>query len=271
MLGVLLAGIWFYQSQPASGKDRLSAATETMLGQLAAPVTIRYYALLPEGSSDATLRAFAGRMTDLLNAMQAASGGKIQLTSIGELIETHAAAASAAGLQPFNLDKGDACYLGLAIASSKNSETFARLSPEWEPALEFDLARAIQRVAAAAAPPPPAPEVAQPSPELIASINRLIPDVNAVSSRQADQIFHAEFLKQCSEVGAEVAAQIKLAQQQLLAAQAGGDGAALAAAQKNLAQVQLQQAEKIKDIAAQLQTRLAVFERMKSGAAEAEK
>jgi hypothetical protein len=120
-------------------------------------------------------------------------------------------------------------------------------------------------VAAIAAPARPAPEVAKPSPEIIASINRLIPDVNAVSLEQADQIFHAEFLKQCGEVGTEVEAQIKIAQQQALQAQNSGDAAAVEAAQKNLAQVQLAQAEKLKAVAAQLQTQLAVFQRMKAG------
>ena len=93
-------------------------------------------------------------MTQLLTAVQAAAGGKIQLTSLDAPVETNAAAASADGIQPFNLDKGDACYLGLAIISGKDKESLARLQPEWEPALESDLVRAILRVATAASPAP---------------------------------------------------------------------------------------------------------------------
>jgi ABC-type uncharacterized transport system len=264
-LGIALTGLWFHYHHAVSKTGGLSDSTKNMLGQLSAPVIIRYYSLLPAGSSDATLQAFAGRVAKLLDAMQAASGGKIQISNFDVPAETNNTAASADGIQPFNLDKGDACFLGLAIASGKNTEAFARLQPEWEPALEFDLARALQRVGVTAAPAKPAPEVAKPSSEIIASINRLIPDVNTVSAEQADQIFHAEFLKQCGEVGTEVETQINAAQQKVLQAQNSGSTADLEAAQKNLAQVQLAQGEKLKDIAAQLQSRLAVFQRMKSG------
>ncbi|HZL77412.1 MAG TPA: Gldg family protein [Candidatus Limnocylindrales bacterium] len=265
LLGVALTGIWFHHHQAGSAAGELSAPTKNLLGQLEAPVTIRYYALLP-GSTDETLQAFAGRVAQLLNAVQAASGGKVQIASFDTPAETNTAAASADGIQAFNLDKGDACFLGLAIASGKNKESFARLQPEWEPALEYDLARAILRVAATAAPARPAPEIAKPSPEIIASINRLIPDVNATSVEAADQIFHAEFMKQCAEAGTEMETQINAAQQQVVQAQTGGSPADLEAAQKNLLQVQLAQADKLKQVAARLQIQLAVFQRMNAGA-----
>jgi len=165
VLGIALTGIWFHRLHAVSESAGLSVSTKNMLGQLGAPVTIRFYSLLPAGSADEALQAFAGRVAQLLNAMQTASGGKIQLANLNTPAETYAAAASADGIRPFNLDKGDACFLGLAIASGKNSEAFARLQPEWEPALEFDLVRAIQRVSATTAPARPAPEVAKPSPK----------------------------------------------------------------------------------------------------------
>jgi len=270
LLGAALTGIWFQYHQAGSGAVGLSAPTKNLLGQLEAPVTIRYYSLLP-GNTDETLQAFAGRVAQLLNAVQAASGGKVQIASFDTPAETNTAAASADGLQPFNLDKGDACFLGLAIASGKNKESFARLQPEWEPALEYDLARAILRVAATAAPAKPAPEIAKPSPEIIASINRLIPDVNAASVEDADQIFHAEFMKQCAEAGTEMEAQINAAQQQVVQAQTSGSPADLEAAKKNLSQVQLAQADKLKQVAARLQIQLAVFQRMKNSATNAAK
>jgi hypothetical protein len=263
--GIALTGIWFHHHHPAAKSDKLSNSTKTMLGRLAAPVTIHYYALLPAGSADATLQAFGGRVAELLAAMQTASGGKVQLTSVNTPADATATAATADGVQPFNLDKGDACYLGLAVASGKNTESFARLSPEWEPALEFDLARAIERVATAAAPAQPAPAVAKPSPEIVATINRLIPDVSAVSVEQADQIFHAEFLKRFGEVAAEGETQFQAAQQKVVDAQASGSPAEVETARNNLTEVQLAQGEKLKAVAAQLQTQLAVFERMKSG------
>jgi hypothetical protein len=56
------------------------------------------------------------------------------------------------------------------------------------------------------------------------------------------------------------------AQQRVIQAQTAGAPAELAAAQKNLAQVQVAQAEKIRQIAANLQIRLAVFQNLKRGA-----
>jgi hypothetical protein len=269
LLGAVLAGAWFYHQRTSVGaKGGLPVQTQDMLGHLAAPVTIRFYSLLPATSADADLSAFSGRVAQLLAAVQQAGAGQITVASVETVADTNAAAASAAGLQPFNLDKGDACYLGLVISSDKKKEAIARLQPEWESALPFDLVRAILRVAAAAAPAPLPPEVAKPSAATISSIQTLIPDVNAVTSEQADQIFHAQFLKECGEAGAETEKEIAAAQQQVEQAQSSGSAEQLAAAQKNLQQVQLAAGQKMKQIAADLQTRLAVFQQLKAGTAK---
>src|ERR1017187_10469995 len=123
-----------------------------------------------------------------------------------------------------------------------------RPKPEWEPSPEYDRAGGLARVAAVAAPAKPAPEIAKPSPEIIASINRLIPDVSVVSVEQAGQIFHAEFVKQCGAVGAELETQVNAAQQQVVQAQNGGSGSDLQAARQHLQQVQLAQGEKLKKL-----------------------
>jgi hypothetical protein len=267
-LGMVLAVVWFHHHR--SGPENsggLSTATQKLLGQLETPVNIRYYSLLPTGSADETLQAFAGRVTQLLNAVQAAGGGKIQVASFDVPAETNTTAASADGIQAFNLDKGDACFLGLAIASGQNKESLTRLQPEWEPALESDLVRAILRVTATAAPAKPAAEIAKPSTETIATINRLIPDVSAVTAEQAGQIFSAEYLKQVGEVGAEMEAQVNTAAQLVVQAQASGSTADLEAAQKKLAQAQLAQGKKLSNLATQLQAQLAAFQQMKATAA----
>jgi hypothetical protein len=266
-LGAALAVVLFHlHGSRTENSSGLSTSTQKVLGQLAAPVTIHYYSLLPSDSADETLQAFAGRVAQLLTAMQTASGGKIQLASFNVPAETNSSAASADGIQAFNLDKGDACFFGIAIASGKNKESLARLQPEWEPALESDLARTILRVTATAATAKPAPEIAKPSPEIIASVSRLIPDVSAVSTAQASQIFSAEYLKQCGVVGAEMETEVNAAAQQVVQAQNSGSQADLEAAQKKLAQAQLAQGQKLKSLAAQLQAQLAVFQQMKTAA-----
>jgi len=272
ILGSALAGFLVYRStlkvEPIKIAPlvELSEATKNVLAHLAAPVTIHFYSLLPENSTDAILPAFATRVGQLLEAMQAASGGKLQVITLNTSGETNAVGASADGLKVFNLENGHASYLGLALASGPHKEVFDRLLPDWEPALEYDLARALQRVALPAPAAPVAAGVAKPSADIIASVNRLIPDINSTTVETADQIFHAEFMKEIGEAGTEMDAKMTAAQQQVTQAQASGSPADLAAAQKNLAQVQSEQGEKIRQIAAALKTRLAVFQQMKAAA-----
>ena len=146
VLGMAATVMWQNQHHPVADKKTLSDATKNLLGHLPAPVTIHYYALLPVNSTDEPLSAFAGRVGQMLKDMQTASSGKIQISDLTTADENNSIAARAEGIQPFNLDKGDACLLGLTVASGKNQEAFARLQPEWEGALEYDLARAIARV-----------------------------------------------------------------------------------------------------------------------------
>lgn len=258
LLGGILAGLWFHRS--SSEPERLSASTRSLLGQLPASVTLRYHCRLD--SPDPTLQAFAGRVVQLLQSVQAAGGGKIQLSLCDTPSSTSPATAAADGLRPFNLDKGEACFLGIAVTSGSHRETIARLQPEWEAALECDLARAISSVATAAGSARSAPEVARPGVEIIASLHRLLPDGTTVSMAEADAIFHSEFLKECGEVGAAGEAQVNAAQRQVVQAQNEGSLAALAAARENLLQVQLARTGKLKEIAERLYLRQVAFQQM---------
>jgi len=267
VLGAAAAGAWFHFQKPASVPDEpLSPQTLNALAHLGRPVIIRFYSLLPANTAGADLQSFSDRTSALLDQVQSASGGKVQLISVDVNTETNADAATADGIQPFNLDKGAACFLGVAITSGERKESLARLQPEWEPAVQYDVVRAIDRVAAVPAPPPAAPAIANPSPKILSSIKRLIPDPTAVSLEDANKVFHAQFMADCAQVGSEMETQINAAQQQLAAAQNGGGPEAVAAAQKHLLEVQLQQGDKMKQVATDLQTRLAIFQKLKTGA-----
>jgi len=268
--GALLAGIgtgiWLRGHAGSGDVSELSGPTRNVLGQLPAPVTIRYYSLFPAGTAEPALQAFAGRVARLLDRLQNASAGKLNVTAVDTPAETNATAAGAEGIQAFNLEKGEACFLGLAIGSGEHQETFARLQPEWEPALEYDLARAIQRVASLPPPPKPAPEVAQPNPEITRSIQQLIPDVKNTTWEDADRIFHDDFLKQCAIAGQEIEAKVNAAAEQVSQAQSNGSAAAEDAARKHLQEVQLAQGERLRALAARLQIQLALFHAMKNAA-----
>lgn len=271
VLGAALAGGWFYHQKTHPAPGGLSESTQNQLSQLAAPVTIRFYSVLPASSAGEELNSYSQRVEQLLAAAEAAGAGKITVILAGVAADTNSAAAAADSIQAFNLDKGDACFLGLSITSGANKETLARLQPEWESALPYDLARAILRVAVVPPPAPVAREIAQPSTAITDSIKTLIPDVSTVSADEADQIFHSEFIKECAAAGSEFEEQLHDAQAKVVDAQNGGSPTDLAAAQKNLLQVQLAQGEKLKQIAADLQTRMAVFQKMKASATSPEK
>ena len=89
---------------------------------------------------------FAGRVDQLLSEFQREANGRIKV--VRNITQSDAAgdAASADGIRPFNLDKGAACFLGLTVTGQDQKESLPQLSPDWEQALEFDLARAIGRV-----------------------------------------------------------------------------------------------------------------------------
>jgi hypothetical protein len=243
------------------GSVVLSDSTKAVLKGLDAPVEIRFYSLLDQASVPAATFAFADRINQLLAEFQRVAGGKISVTRHDS--SSDADAASADGLRPFNLDKGNACFLGLTVVCGGRKESLPQIQPEWEPALEFDLARVILHVTAT-----PATSVVKASapisPEVTNEIVHLIPDLNGTSLEDGIGILREAAVSKMNEAGAEMEKQIQVAQQQLADAQNGRSDAEQQAAMKHLQQVQLEQAEKLKAIAAQLQAQISVFEQMKA-------
>jgi hypothetical protein len=272
LLGVALAGIWFKYGKPGTGwlaagpgGIRLSDSTRDQLKRLTVPVEIRFYAVLPPESAPDSLRDFSGRVDRLLSEFQGANESQIQVVRNISTATTNVDAASADGIQAFNLEKGDACFLGIAVAAGGRKEVLARIQPEWEPALEFDLARAILRVAAV--PASSAARQAQNppiSPETTNVIVRLIPDVRNTSLEEGSQILRAAAMQEITTAGAEAESQLELAKQQLADAQNSGSETQQQAALKHLQEVQFEQTEKIRAIAARLQEELTVFQQMKT-------
>jgi len=272
LLGAVLAGVWFKYGKSAAGSflpgRELSNQTTDLLRHLNSPVEIRFYSMLPAGSAPEALQTFSGRVDQLLSKFQDASDGKIRITRNDSASEANGDAATADGIHPFNLDKGDACFLGIAVASGGQKESLAQLQPEWEPALEYDLARAIARVTATPAASKVKASVPV-SPETTNEIARLIPDINGTSLEDGIAMLREGAVNKFTEAGAEVEKQIQAAQQQVADTQNGQSGAEQQAAVKHLQQVELEQGEKIKAIAARLQEEITVFQQMKTAAAAA--
>ncbi len=272
LLGAALTGVWFKYGKLATGSilpgHELSGGTLALLQQLNAPVEIRFYSVLPPGSAPESLQAFSGRVDHLLSEFQSANDAKIHVTRNVSVAGANADVATADGIHPFNLEKGDACLLGLAVVCGGQKQTLPQLQPEWEPALEFDLARTIASVAAAQSPPI-VKAVVPVSPEVTNEVVRLIPDLSATSLEDGTRILREAAFKEFTDTGAEMEKQMQAAQQELADAQNGKSEAEQQAATKHLQEVQLAQGEKYKQIAARLQSELAVFQQMKAAASSA--
>ena len=239
----------------------LSASTRAVLSRLDASVDIQFYSLLPDGRASSDLREFTGRVDELVAAFKQAAGDKLSVSFYQELSAANTRSASAAGVLPFNLD-GDPAYLGLVVRQHGRQEALAQIRPEWEPALEFDLARAISRVANTPAPPvsPADTALAEKAAE---DVQRSIPNVASVSLEDGKRILREAALKEYKTAVAEMENETKQAQQRLLKAEAANSDSDRQAALEQLRQVQSKHTDKLNEIATRSQAQLETWQRLK--------
>lgn len=262
--GVAVSAIWFthqHAAPSAEEKPALSASTEQALQHLGAPVQVRFYSLLDPASTPDSTKAFAGRVAQLLARYQDESNGKIKVACIDALSTSNANAALADGLKPFDLDKGDGSYLGVAVTANGQRESLASLSPQWEQALESDLTRAIARTAT-----PPDSQVTRPVDNTaLNNLKNTIANPDAVSLEDGTQMLKQAGLSAFAQATQEMQAKVKEAQDRLLQAQAGQSEADQQAALQNLQQVQADETAKLKQIALDSKAQIEAFTKLKSG------
>jgi hypothetical protein len=164
--------------------------------------------------------------------------------------DSAAESASSDGIKPFNLEKGNACYLGLAVACNDKRESLSDLGPEWEQALEFDLSRAIERVSRPNPQPKPSAEASNIATAATQEVMGAIPNLAAVSVEEGTQILRDAAMKQFKAAVDERGVQVKAAEQQIIRARQSGS--------------ETDQAEKLKQIAASLEAQLAALEQLKA-------
>jgi hypothetical protein len=241
----------------------MSQHTSEVLQGLEAPVEIRFYALLDPATVPATVRDFAGRVDSLLSQYVAVAEDK--LTVVRHLAQTEEAAnaASADRIKAFNLDKGSACFLGLALSCQNRKESIPHLALEWEPALESDLTRAILRVASPGAAAPNQATPAPPEAAVISQVRSLLPDLASVTIEQGTHVLREKSLAAFSEAAKEIQVRVQEAQQRLAQARNGGSEADQQAALAALHKTQAEQADRLKQISAQLQEQIAALEYLK--------
>ena len=277
LLGIAATGFWFYtvsqrgQAGASNGADspptiQLSDATRAVLSRLESPVEARFYAVLDPASVPDSVTAFAGRVDQLLSAYQQEAGGKINVTRFNAQSNLNPNAATADGIHAFNLDKGEACYLGLALVFKGRKESLPRLSPEWEQALEPDITRAIARLLDAAQPVPVPVAVSQINTAAVQEVKALIPDLAAVSVEQGKRLLQDAALNDFTAAAKEMAAQVREAEQRLSQVMQGASEAEQQAARTHLQQVQKEQTEKLQEIAARSKAQLDAFQQIKAAA-----
>lgn len=132
------------------GLYTLSKGTKNILGRISPdkPVIIRYYVSTDERVMPPVLTTYSRNVQDLLFEFQKASKDNVILEKLNPNPDTDdedkAREDQIQGMQ-VNAE-GDNIYLGLAIQSGTQREVIPFLSPNEETKLEYDVARAINKV-----------------------------------------------------------------------------------------------------------------------------
>jgi len=128
----------------------LSTGTKAILKKLDAPVKIRFYCTRSETATPETvfLKNYARKVEDLLNEYKQVAGKNIIIEKYDPQPDSDAEdSARMDGLEPQALPGVDRFYLGIAISQADARETIPFLQPTRERLLEYDITRAICRVA----------------------------------------------------------------------------------------------------------------------------
>ncbi len=272
LLGLGTGAWWFFHAaKPAAAvgivqdtTPELSVGSKSVIKSLNLPVAIRFYSVLDPTSVPVPMHEFAARVDQLLSMYQRESNGRIFVTRYDSMTNNAASAASTDMIKPFNIEKGDPCYLGLTIICQDQRESLPFLSPEWEQALESDLTRAIGRVTSVKPPPGRSVKAPQSDPFVIDEVKRAIPDLASTSLERGTQLLRLQALAAFTAAAQEMEPQIKAAQQSLVEAQNEGSETARQAANIRLQQVQAAQTDKLRAITTRLQSQISALEQIKA-------
>ncbi len=125
----------------------LSDGTRKILRGLAAPVRLKLY--ISQGETvPVPLRSFAQRVEDLVREFKAVAGSDLIVERYNPKPDSEEEdAAQLDGIEPQQLYSGEQFYLGAAVSQLDRKQPIAAISPQRERLLEYDLIRAIARVA----------------------------------------------------------------------------------------------------------------------------
>jgi hypothetical protein len=245
---------------PAPG-SQLSGATHDVLKRLDRTVALRFYSLLDPGAPS-ELHAFSDRVKQLLSEYQQNAGGKIDLVIMDNTTNTSPNLALADGVAGFDLDRGEGCYLGVALSCDGRKEVLPRLLPEWETALEPDLSRAIANVSKSKTGTT-TPQVGTPEPATTEMLNKTIPNASNVSLEEGTRMLRTAALAEFTATVNETQALVQAAEAQLKQAKSNGSPSEQDAALKHLQDIQNVQSQKLKEITARSQAEIDAWKKLK--------
>ncbi len=131
----------------------LSPGTKAILAKLDTPVQIRFYCSRGENDMPVMLKTYAQRVEDLLGEFRQASKGHLDIQKLDPQPDSDAEdSAKLDGIEGQMLPQGSSVYLGVSVSMLDQKEAIPFLAPNRERLLEYDIARAVSRVATPAKP-----------------------------------------------------------------------------------------------------------------------
>jgi len=125
----------------------LSPGSKKILQNLQSPVKLKLYASRGE-SVPVPLRSFSQRVADLVSELRKESRGRLEVELLDPRPDSEIEdAAQLDGIEPQQLTNGESFYLGVAVSQLDRKQTIPSISPQRERLLEYDLVRAVARVA----------------------------------------------------------------------------------------------------------------------------
>jgi hypothetical protein len=253
---------------------QLSDATLKILQALDAPVTVRFYGPSDTTKLSARMQSVAIHASALLAEYERVADGKLLVTRRDTCADAAArSAAGADGIVPFNDANGEAHSLGVVITRDRRTEVMPQLSADWQAALESDLSRAIVRVSAplVVSVPTVTPQTIAPSPidpAISEELLKIFPDLDSWTFDEAANHLRKVTLEEFTAVVTDTSNNIQAAQSNLAVAQKSASAESQQKALAEFQKAQRQQEQTLKQVAADLQDRIAVLTRLKGAQAE---
>jgi ABC-type uncharacterized transport system involved in gliding motility auxiliary subunit len=131
----------------------LSEGTKKLLRGLDSPVKVKLYISRGEQAMPVPLRSFAQRVEDLAREFKSVAGSNLVIELYNPRPDSEDEdTAQLDGVEPQQLFSGEQFYLGLTVSQLERKQAIPAVSAQRERLLEYDLARAIARVATAERP-----------------------------------------------------------------------------------------------------------------------